>query len=180
MRICACSVDVGRILEMSMITSLESRSQSSAALAVGLAAFLFACGGSEEGSSVPLPSSDALATASAADVPGRVELPEIARSLRGPVDNEALSESLDAWLGTFGNKLRIRDFDGIRDAFVEEFEGERLFPESLGGGDSHPMPLDVKRFTAPDPTEGLSRDACLLYTSPSPRDRTRSRMPSSA
>ena len=27
--------------------------------------------------------------------------------------------------------------------------------------------------------EGL-RDACLLYTSPSPRDRTRSRMPSSA
>ena len=146
---------------MSMITSLESRSQSSAALAVGLAAFLFACGGSEEGSSVPLPSSDALATASAADVPGRVELPEIARSLRGPVDNEALSESLDAWLGTFGNKLRIRDFDGIRDAFVEEFEGERLFPESLGGGDSHPMPLDVKRFTAPDPTEGLSRDAFM-------------------
>ena len=29
--------------------------------------------------------------------------------------------------------------------------------------------------------EGLARfDGCLLYTSPSPRDRTRSRMPSSA
>ena len=27
---------------------------------------------------------------------------------------------------------------------------------------------------------GDTRDACLLYTSPSPRDRTRSRMPSSA
>ena len=26
----------------------------------------------------------------------------------------------------------------------------------------------------------LSDDTCLLYTSPSPRDRTRSRMPSSA
>ena len=26
----------------------------------------------------------------------------------------------------------------------------------------------------------LSNEACLLYTSPSPRDRTRSRMPSSA
>ena len=26
----------------------------------------------------------------------------------------------------------------------------------------------------------LSSEACLLYTSPSPRDRTRSRMPSSA
>ena len=28
--------------------------------------------------------------------------------------------------------------------------------------------------------EVARRDACLLYTSPSPRDRTRSRMPSSA
>ena len=28
--------------------------------------------------------------------------------------------------------------------------------------------------------DGVSREACLLYTSPSPRDRTRSRMPSSA
>ena len=27
---------------------------------------------------------------------------------------------------------------------------------------------------------GIDRKACLLYTSPSPRDRTRSRMPSSA
>ena len=27
---------------------------------------------------------------------------------------------------------------------------------------------------------GVPKDACLLYTSPSPRDRTRSRMPSSA
>ena len=27
---------------------------------------------------------------------------------------------------------------------------------------------------------GMSRTICLLYTSPSPRDRTRSRMPSSA
>ena len=29
-------------------------------------------------------------------------------------------------------------------------------------------------------SEGQRRSACLLYTSPSPRDRTRSRMPSSA
>ena len=31
-----------------------------------------------------------------------------------------------------------------------------------------------------DESEGRGRKACLLYTSPSPRDRTRSRMPSSA
>ena len=28
--------------------------------------------------------------------------------------------------------------------------------------------------------KGINKDTCLLYTSPSPRDRTRSRMPSSA
>ena len=32
----------------------------------------------------------------------------------------------------------------------------------------------------PATNKGLKFDACLLYTSPSPRDRTRSRMPSSA
>ena len=37
-------------------------------------------------------------------------------------------------------------------------------------------PLGLK----PSPIFGQQRDACLLYTSPSPRDRTRSRMPSSA
>ena len=31
-----------------------------------------------------------------------------------------------------------------------------------------------------EPIGTLSFDSCLLYTSPSPRDRTRSRMPSSA
>ena len=31
-----------------------------------------------------------------------------------------------------------------------------------------------------DDEETLIRNTCLLYTSPSPRDRTRSRMPSSA
>ena len=43
----------------------------------------------------------------------------------------------------------------------------------------HQIKVD-KRALIPRPeTEGLV-DACLLYTSPSPRDRTRSRMPSSA
>ena len=31
-----------------------------------------------------------------------------------------------------------------------------------------------------DPKPGMEKVRCLLYTSPSPRDRTRSRMPSSA
>ena len=35
-------------------------------------------------------------------------------------------------------------------------------------------------FVSKLPIRGGERIACLLYTSPSPRDRTRSRMPSSA
>ena len=35
-------------------------------------------------------------------------------------------------------------------------------------------------FTVADPQQRAAFEACLLYTSPSPRDRTRSRMPSSA
>ena len=42
----------------------------------------------------------------------------------------------------------------------------------VSGGDSE-IPMDF------DPEEA-DEIACLLYTSPSPRDRTRSRMPSSA
>ena len=40
------------------------------------------------------------------------------------------------------------------------------------------QPGDV--FITNDPYRGGSHLPCLLYTSPSPRDRTRSRMPSSA
>ena len=46
-----------------------------------------------------------------------------------------------------------------------------------------PTPIkQVAQVGAPEPTQIVIRpyDACLLYTSPSPRDRTRSRMPSSA
>jgi len=43
--------------------------------------------------------------------------------------------------------------------------------------------VDTPSAPAVDPCEDMGPDAvnaCLLYTSPSPRDRTRSRMPSSA
>ena len=48
-------------------------------------------------------------------------------------------------------------------------------PEALGGERLHPSGAQAMRQAA-----GWLADACLLYTSPSPRDRTRSRMPSSA
>jgi len=38
----------------------------------------------------------------------------------------------------------------------------------------------IDRLLSGEEVEGFEDMSCLLYTSPSPRDRTRSRMPSSA
>mgnify|MGYP003324733065 CR=1 FL=1 len=50
-----------------------------------------------------------------------------------------------------------------------------LFKDRLGGSESDHV-MTIKKITTSDD----QTDNCLLYTSPSPRDRTRSRMPSSA
>ena len=39
---------------------------------------------------------------------------------------------------------------------------------------------EEQQVTLEELQKGYQRQSCLLYTSPSPRDRTRSRMPSSA
>ena len=44
-------------------------------------------------------------------------------------------------------------------------------------GEGHPNPISYARQVM---NFGANSITCLLYTSPSPRDRTRSRMPSSA
>ena len=44
----------------------------------------------------------------------------------------------------------------------------------------HPATLDLMRFAPSESPRSVQLYTCLLYTSPSPRDRTRSRMPSSA
>ena len=45
---------------------------------------------------------------------------------------------------------------------------------NLNDAKKHPIDVDLNKYVPPD------INICLLYTSPSPRDRTRSRMPSSA
>ena len=52
-------------------------------------------------------------------------------------------------------------------------------PNKQGKESSHGSPLGEDELKATKENIGWSYD-CLLYTSPSPRDRTRSRMPSSA
>ena len=74
------------------------------------------------------------------------------------------------------------DFDGLN-VTVKGPKGElkRLMPEGVSFDKK-----DNKVLVSPTTTKLHSRQrhglrrACLLYTSPSPRDRTRSRMPSSA
>ena len=66
-----------------------------------------------------------------------------------------------------------RDFSG---------EGENLSPQlSWSGAPAQTASYVLSCFDPDAPTpSGYWHWTCLLYTSPSPRDRTRSRMPSSA
>ena len=63
------------------------------------------------------------------------------------------------------------------------FEGERVYDGSIFKLEEHTARFfhSARRMGFEIPyTEEEINNACLLYTSPSPRDRTRSRMPSSA
>ena len=62
--------------------------------------------------------------------------------------------------------FRSRLMPGFKDEYVALVDRMQEIARSIPGYISH------KGF--------WSDDGCLLYTSPSPRDRTRSRMPSSA
>ena len=68
--------------------------------------------------------------------------------------------------GTYALRLRVVRVDGNYDE--KEINGLLV---------ANTRPLDTP---TPDATPTVPEPACLLYTSPSPRDRTRSRMPSSA
>ena len=62
---------------------------------------------------------------------------------------------------------------------VKEAAFREYVEQIWGWDDSYQRQLHNRRFAAQDFRIIQFRD-CLLYTSPSPRDRTRSRMPSSA
>ena len=77
----------------------------------------------------------------------------------------------------------------IRDSHKSEHD-EKIPENEAGnqeGGEDAGIPLgketiEVERGRVQELVDGgmTKAEACLLYTSPSPRDRTRSRMPSSA
>ena len=89
----------------------------------------------------------------------------------------AIEYSLDTNIGSFSAKLMSVQFD----EFLQEASGDslRLIAASKPGGalDGLPSPAGYGDLLG---TFDRRAYPCLLYTSPSPRDRQKSRMPSSA
>ena len=67
------------------------------------------------------------------------------------------------------DKVRLGALRGIRAAFIEAMKAD--------GSETVP---DAAAITILRRLEKQRKESCLLYTSPSPRDRQKSRMPSSA
>ena len=75
--------------------------------------------------------------------------------------------------------------EGMEDAEGDAAGGERLAVETgVSEHDDDPLPPATPAWEKPGEWGGRDlpqrRQGCLLYTSPSPRDRQKSRMPSSA
>ena len=71
-------------------------------------------------------------------------------------------EDYQIWITTFEAYAKVKGFNTVM------------------AGTDIPPPANQATKTAPELKAEEKNDTCLLYTSPSPRDRTRSRMPSSA
>ena len=86
----------------------------------------------------------------------------------------------------------LYDFNQVRDLRVNSLKGTYTLKEALdlilrdSGFSGNLMNREVITISRVEPIETYPEEdpmkfkGCLLYTSPSPRDRTRSRMPSSA
>ena len=86
----------------------------------------------------------------------------------------------------FGNSILYRGImDGKRVNQRIDYQPSLYIPSRKTSGSFKSLdgtPLDRKKFDDIREAKEFTKkyDGCLLYTSPSPRDRTRSRMPSSA
>ena len=106
---------------------------------------------------------------SAANVHGRVG----ARA--HPVDHPAFAADIATLVGKAGARLAYLMVPKVRGLADVERACAQIDHESRVLGLTRPIPVH-----ALIETHGALREVCLLYTSPSPRDRQKSRMPSSA
>ena len=99
---------------------------------------------------------------------GRLEAEKSAISNRYETENDILKSQLDNQLIT-ESQFRVKQQEIQRAKIAEENDIDKKIFEA-----------EKKQDRQNATTDYLQSLACLLYTSPSPRDRTRSRMPSSA
>ena len=71
-------------------------------------------------------------------------------------------------------------FNKINNTLFENLKGNEILKTSVWGENSQFIRVNGAKVRQTGIVNDLTFNICLLYTSPSPRDRTRSRMPSSA
>jgi hypothetical protein len=105
------------------------------------------------------------------------------KALRASVPAETGFDAIEQFMGKL---IRLAAFDLAQER-IESFSAFRFLYERLLGAEARPfLPSAFCAASAlpqirPERRKRLLQSiSCLLYTSPSPRDRTRSRMPSSA
>ena len=98
-----------------------------------------------------------------------------------PFDDLDDEFSLDKLSKAYADVIRKRSADGEQSDTDKDDSGGAKKPGRTSAKESSasPPPKKSKRKSPPTPSQA-DDNRCLLYTSPSPRDRTRSRMPSSA
>ena len=110
----------------------------------------------------------------------KVEIPDYVKE-RVKNSRRVLEEILDSETAVYGVNT---GFGALARVKISKEDQERLqlnMVRSHSAGTGKPLPKDIVRATMLLRANMLARGySCLLYTSPSPRDRTRSRMPSSA
>ena len=79
----------------------------------------------------------------------------------------------DWWVATFYGFSRINDPAAVKASMLAAIGQDRVYGTIL-------IAEEGANGTLCAPTRDLLARTCLLYTSPSPRDRQKSRMPSSA
>ena len=102
-----------------------------------------------------------------------------------PALNQRTAEGFDEWLTLIGNELKDVPNPGFAVNLIVHKTNPRL-QEDLDTCIKHKVPLIITSLGAvPEIVDAVHAYGglvyhCLLYTSPSPRDKRQSRMPSSA
>ena len=73
-----------------------------------------------------------------------------------------------------------REFNSRLFLGTGKFNNNQLMAEAIKASETEMVTVAMKRIELEDKQDDLLSHICLLYTSPSPRDLSTSRMPSSA